>query len=461
MRSPTSRGGTLVSRRSVLLSIVAGASGLLFVAPGAARADSSSPLYHSATIVTSGDKLGNVQIPAAYDLFVSGLSDAGEVVFTAGANQGTQPEMLLKWADGLIYTIAAPSTGPASAWPGPVYWAHDLVIDRPVSVNRRGYVLFSADHTGIGRSWGTFLWNPNNQQVTSIALKGMPATGNLLFTLPGGNAPALNNDNEMALVGQVKNPSGPSGYGLFFQGQDGVLRPVLLPGGALPGSAGQDFARTDQFFAPSIDDAGKIAFLTRSRTSFGYGAYVWEYGTIDPVMLPGTAIPGAGKVIGVSSVSVNNQNRSMLVTATTDKWGGGRHGVYRVLNGQITTVAAPGWSMPGGGTLQTVLYQAKEEGGLPDVGIGGPNAAGQHAFVATLADGSNAVYQIDASGYLSLISRINSIVTPPPVQIADVTPSLKAVPGARPFLNNNGQIALSVRATGGRCMIVMLTPVKQ
>jgi hypothetical protein len=456
MRSSTLRGETSVRRPSFLTALVA--AGLLSLAAGAGRADTSSPLYRSATVVTSGDKSRNVQIPAGYELFAGGLSDAGEIVFSAGNDQGTKPELLLKWSDGFLIPIAAPSTGPASASPGPIYWTHDLTIDRPVSVNQRGYVLFSADHTGGGRSWGTFLWNASNQQIAPVALKGMPATGNLLFTAPGGSAPALNNANEMALVAQVKDTAGTVGYGLFFLGQDGVLRPVLLPGEALPGGSGQNQAQPNTFLMPSINDAGVIAFLSPTRASSRYSAYMWEYGTIIPVMTTGTTIPGQGKVTGVSSAFVNNKNRTVLVTATTDRWGS-RLGVYKVLNGQITTVVAPGGYLPGGGTLRTVQYFQSQENRLPLVGVSSANAAGQHVFLATLQDGSTAVYRSDPGGSLSLVSKISS-GTPPPVQIADATPSPTIVPGSRPCLNNHGQIAISVRTLGGPSMIVLLTPTK-
>ena len=149
MPSSNLYGATRVRRPSSLLSLVAAtATSLLLLAPGAGRADSSSPVYRSATIVTSGDKVGNIQIPASYDLFVGGLNDADEIVFSAGNDAGTQPELLMKWSDGILFPIAGPATGPASAWTGPIYWPHDVTFDRPVSMNQQGNVLFSADHPG-------------------------------------------------------------------------------------------------------------------------------------------------------------------------------------------------------------------------------------------------------------------------------------------------------------------------
>jgi hypothetical protein len=452
----------MVRRPSSLFSLFCtAATSLALLVPGAARADTSSPAYHSATIVTSGVAYGKFVIPANDDLFVAGLSDGGEIVFSAGNASGSRPERLMKWTtdSGALIPIVMPPTGPASASTEPIFWPQDVTIDRPVSVNQHGRVLFSADHTGLGRPWGTFLWKGTNQ-ITTVALKGMPATGNLIFTAPGGFAPALNNADEMALVAQVKDTTGPVGYGLFFLGRDGVLQPVLLPNQALPGGDSRNQALTDAYLMPSINDAGAIAFLTRSHASSRYSAYMWEYGTVIPLITAGTEIPGEGKVIEVSSVFVNNKSRNVFVTATTDRWGSGRHGIYNVLDGVIRTILAPGQTMPGGSALRTVQYAYTQEFSPPLMGVSNANAAGKHAFVATLEDGSTGVYQTDSRGSIALISKISKIGTPPPVTIADVTPSLKLVLGARPCLNNKGQVALSVRTAGGPSSIVLLTPMK-
>ena len=52
-----------------------------------------------------------------------------------------------------------------------------------------------------GSPWGTFRWDPATGHTTTLAAKGMPAPGRLTFVLPGGFAPAINNSDEVALIG--------------------------------------------------------------------------------------------------------------------------------------------------------------------------------------------------------------------------------------------------------------------
>jgi hypothetical protein len=458
MRGFTPCGATAIRRTSTLLSLSAiAAAGLTLLAPGAARADTAPPVYQSTPLVMSGDRIGTTTIPATNDLYVGGLTDAGQITFSAGRPNGSGPNLLLQWGGGTSTAIVMPASGPASAWPGPVYWPQDVTIDRPISVNQQGSAVFSVSHSNGTGPWGTFLWDAATQSIVPVALKEMPATGNLVFTQPGGVAPAINNRGEIVLVAQVKDSAGLGGFGLFSLGPDRALRPVFLPQQELPvGASGQVRASTSEFFMPSIDDRGRIAFQVQSHTSSRYSSYVWEYGQIDSILTAGAKVPGGGKVTGVSSVSLNNKDFGALVTATTDKGDSSHWGLYRVLGGKITTVAAPGSTMPGGGIFKTIQYLATEENSPPLMAVSSANAAGQHAFLATLEDGTAGAYAVDAAGQLSLLFK--AIAQPKPVTIQEVGYSMTFVPGSRPCLNNKGQVALSVRVNGGRSMIMMLTP---
>src|SRR5207249_3660124 len=151
-----------------------------------------------------------------------------------------------------------------------------------------------------------------------------------------------------------------------------------------------------------INDADEIAFLARPQGSANHNAYsLSSYGVMSPVLIAGAEVPGHGKITGVSSVFVNDRDRSLLVTATTDQTGGSRYGLYRVDDGRVTTMAAPGWKMPGGGTLKTVQYQFIRENRWPIMSVSAPNAAGDVAFLARLEDGSTAAYRAEAHGQIS------------------------------------------------------------
>jgi hypothetical protein len=461
MRSQMRRGGTVIRRTFTLLSLFTTAAGMTLLLPGGGRADMLSPLYQSAPLTTSGDLLGlvNVQIPAGADLFVNGLAENGRIIFSAAAPHGARPEMLLQWAGGALTPIVTPGIGPVSAWPLDEYWPHDVGVDQPVRVNENGSVVFSTNHKYGDSPYGTFRWDAKTQKVIPVRLKGEPATGNLVFTNTGGVSPAINNRDEIALVGQVRNPNGPSGYGLFFLGQDNVLRPVLLPGDLLPVAAsGVVKAVTNEYFQPSINDHGRIAFLAQSRGTAGYSAYAWEYGSLEQIMISGARLPSGARITGVSSVSLNNRDRSALVAATTDRAHSNQYGLYRALNGKIMPIVEPGMSMPGGGTLQTAQYTYPFEGSPPIMAMSEANATGQYAFLAALTDGSTGAYRLDPDGTLTLLFKTNP--RPAPVQVADITPAMTFVPGSRPCINNHGQVALSLRPDPSHSMIMLLTPIQ-
>jgi hypothetical protein len=104
--------------------------------------------------------------------------------------------------------------------------------------------------------------------------------------------------------------------------------------------------------------------------------------------------------------------------------------------------------MPGGGFSK----------GLQEIGLAGAsalspaNAAGQHAFLASLQDGSSAAYRVDETGGISLILK------------SGMTTELGAINevGA-PFgggigINAKGQIVLPVQIDDGRVSVALLTP---
>jgi hypothetical protein len=86
-------------------------------------------------------------------------------------------------------------------------------------------------------------------------------------------------------------------------------------------------------------------------------------------------------------------------------------------------------------------------------GISYANEEGQHAFLATLANGDTAAYLMDADGKLSLIIRSGMMTDFG--KITDVGGALSFGIG----LNTKGQVALTVRFADGPDTVVLLTPV--
>src|SRR5262249_52785572 len=202
--------------------------------------------------------------------------------------------------------------------------------------------------------------------------------------------------------------------------------------------------------------SGRIAFLAQLHGSTAYSAYVWEWGESNPVMLSGATLQRGIQITDVGCVAVNNRDRSVLAAATTSRVPGSRYGLYRVLTGTVTPIVEPGRAMPGGGTLQSVQFSPSDESGPPLMGVSEANAGGQHAFLATLTDGSAALYRLDPDGTITPVLRTDPVPTPADPDLS--APDLTFTPGSRPCINDQGQIAVSLRRSDGQSVLLLLTP---
>jgi hypothetical protein len=78
-------------------------------------------------------------------------------------------------------------------------------------------------------------------------------------------------------------------------------------------------------------------------------------------------VPGGGKVVAVSSVLLNNQNSSAMVSMRVT--GQGRYGLYRAAGGTLTPAAVLGQAMPGGGSFKSlawIMHDARPTSGHRD-----------------------------------------------------------------------------------------------
>jgi hypothetical protein len=434
-----------MNRRTAAVCLARGATallGLTLLAPGAAGAETT---YRIRSIARLGDLAGEVRIKDPGDFEIGTLNDNGQLAFVTENAAGG--ETLIQYSDGkLTPIVAAGKDAPGGKWGKPA-----LGIYAIVSMNESGNVVFAAAVTGGGKTaYGTYLWDPKAQQVTPVALTGMPAVNNLTFETGGGFAPAINNRNEVALVAEVKNAAGKAQQGIFFLGSDGKLLPVALPDEALPGGG-----QVASAWLPSISDAGVIAFVALPQGQGGgkpaegkghFNAYLWEPGTLTPVAVVGMDAPGGGKITDVLRALVNNKNRNVLVEARV---GNGAPALYLSAERKLTPVAVPGQEMPGGGKLKAVLST-----GNP-FGVSVANEAGQHAFLATLEDGTTAAYRVDMDGQLSLI--LKSGTTTDLGQITKVGRGIGDSIGVG--INTTGQVALTVQIAGVKQdTLVLLTP---
>src|SRR5207248_11748853 len=105
--------------------------GLVMLAPGVVRA-SNATQYTVQRIAGVGDKLGELQIPSSYTLFLGSLNDAGQLLIDAGAFDSSKPDFLFRYADHQFTPIMAPGIeGPIGPWP------KDVTADGLSSMNQR------------------------------------------------------------------------------------------------------------------------------------------------------------------------------------------------------------------------------------------------------------------------------------------------------------------------------------
>jgi hypothetical protein len=407
--------------------VAVAALGVLLVSSGVVQAQSP---YNIQKIARLGEMAGDTLLPsgASSQFIPAPLNDSGQLLFIV---RNPSRDLLFQYADGQFTLIAATGLdGPIGKWP------KEFGVITRLSMNQSGNVVFVGGRLPQGTLLGTFLWEAKARTFTTVALKDMPATGDLTFTIPGGIAPAINNPGDIVLVGSVKGPTRPAGNGIFFLGRDQKLQPVLLTGQDLPGGGK---AASSDIYRPSITDSGVVAFVTQRQGQANHGAYLWEQGTLTPLLLVGTEVPGVGKIVEVSLVVANNKNRDVLVSARVS--GSSVAGLYRVADGKVFLVAVPGQEMPGGGKLKTA-----------DVGDGPSQAsqAGEYVFPVTLDDGATALYQVDAAGNLSLVLKSGT-----PTELGTITKIRRDLGGV---VNSKGQVALVIQIDNGPDTLVLLTP---
>jgi hypothetical protein len=394
---------------------------LLLLAPGIARAQTS---YKVEAIVKPGDPVGDLVIKKGADFLTGSLNDNGQVVFVTQAtpNRGT----VLQYANGKFTPIVLqgqPTPDGRRKFTGNFFL--------PVHMNQSGDVVVGCDDA-------TYRWDFKTQQLTPVAQSGMPAVNGLTFAIGGADRPAINDRGEIAFVAKLK---GTTREGIFFQGQDGKILPVALPDQELPGGA-----KIERAFWPSLNEAGAVAFMVQRPGELFTSAYLWENGTITPVAVKGAPAPGGGTLGNIVAAWVNSKDRSVLVAEAAPTFDDTVRALYRFAEGQLTPVVLKGQQMPDGRTFQAIA----ERGALS---VSESNQAGQHAFVARVQGGFG-IYLLEPDSKLSLILK-NGVTTDLGTTIAYGG----SVGGDGIGLNTKGQVAVTVRFSGGVNALVLLTPV--
>jgi hypothetical protein len=397
-------------------------------------------LFHPASgmqlrpIVHLGDRVAGTPIAAGGSFEVGPLNDAGLLCFSADVENGGR--LLIQSAGDSLTPIVAPGQpGPLGTWPDTLWF------DAPMSMNAQGDVLFSGLLVSVGSdtTGGTFLWERATQRLSPIALPGMSFVPGQILEWAAGPAPAINRTDEMALVVNVRNAAGRDYPGVFRRSEEGRLMPVALPDQELPGGGKIAYA-----VQPSLTDAGVIGLLAQPQGADRASPCLWEQGTLRPLPVPDVEPPPGLVFFGFDRIWLNNRNESVLLSGHLHGAGEQHVCLYRFEDERLEPIVLPGQEMPGGGRFATV--QA--------LGVSAANELGQHAFLATLADGATACYLLEPDGRLSLLLKSGAETDLGTIASVGVGSAGSGGIG----LNSRSEVAVTIAVAGSPDAIVRLTP---
>ncbi len=426
----------------------------LFLLPHGAHADALDQ-YTVQVLAQSGVATPGFN-PIGNFFAIYQTNDHGQISLVTTTKESNGHQVLGVLSNGQFTPIAA-GGGPS---PDGKTWPANMSFPGFSDINESGNVAF-VPVDGSGNSLGVYLWDAAKQAVISLATPGTPATSDLAFASGGkDDGAALNNRDEVAFVARVKAASGAPQNAVFLRRADGHIDPVALPGDALPGQGGT--VRTAAVGASpavfgflGLNDAGQVTF---------------------PAL--GTGIkPVANGFITNSVYRWENGTISLIAeTGTvipglgmTEGFGpNGPNNQNSEVLIQAYTPTSPGiggillWEQ---GQLVPVLLLGQDlpgggqfKGGAIDSAR--PNALGQYPFAVQFQENGKigvGAYRVDADGKLSLIARTG--MTTPLGTLTRITPAYWPGSGSSGIgINRQGQVALTAQIDNGPDVLLLLTP---
>jgi hypothetical protein len=338
------------------------------------------------------------------DLFRQALdpavNSAGQVVFTG---------MLANHLTG-IYLYSGKAITRVAGQGDPIDRKPRFTYVSALTNGGAGRVLFSASTFPGGD--GVF-----DEDRNPIARQADPAPEGGVFT--SVSLPGVNDRGEMAFV--AGNSRGPNDLYLL---SGGILNRILSTGDPAP--EGGTFS---DFYNPSLNNKGEIAFVGNVFPFYNWGLYVGS-GVFRRLVSSGDPAPGGGTFASFGHSASLNDSGQILFSALVAT--PGRSGIFLWSEGSVQSVAQQGDAAPGGGSFLSVLQPSM-------------NASGQVAFGTNLTSGEWGVF-LFSGGVLSSIARSG-----------DPAPGGGTIAGASsPSLNDAGQVALQA-TVGSRGVIYLFS----
>jgi hypothetical protein len=266
--------------------------------------------------------------------------------------------------------------------------------------------------------------------------------------------PGLNDQGEVVFPAEVADATGKRlGIGTFYRGLDGSLQAV-----ALPHPLGSGGPHLDNAFFATINNSGRVALRGRGYGQNRPSAYVWEKGTLTPLVQAGSETPEGARIVEVAGAWVNNQNRNVLVEVLLNREEIGAHALYLRTEEKLIPVAIPGQPMPGGGQFASMQHYQHRRGDAADAfGVSYPNALGQHAFYCLIREEGRtktAAYRMGTDGSLSLITKTGAATEVG--QVTRVGDLNQLGWGYGIALNSKGQVAMGLQVAGSTRPVLTL-----
>ncbi len=335
-------------------------------APAAVPVGSSSgklrPVVRSGLAAPGGGRFDRFDVTS--QPIVAPVNARGQVAFYATVLHALAREGIFLAEAGQVTKVAAFGDAVPGGGTLAEFAAHPLP-----ALNASGHVAFAAEIAGGRATEGLFLAGDDGLQV--IALAGDDAPGVPAGVLVGFDAPALNDNDELAFVATVRRGRDTLDALYFWNGRR--LQRVVVEGDRLLRIGGT----MDKIGEPALNNGGVIAFPAAIfKGPVLGGIFVAGARELRLLVGAGDRTPGGAMILRFSEHVAIDDEDGIAFGAYLGAAGGMREAVLRTGPEGLVEIAIEGAAAPGGGRYGGF-------GPWPTVGPGGVTA-----FIAALDGGS-------------------------------------------------------------------------
>jgi hypothetical protein len=316
---------------------------------------------------------------------VAPVNARGQVAFYATVLHAPAREGIFLAEAGRVTKVAAFGDGLPGGGALADFGAHPLP-----SLNDAGHVAFDAQIAGGRATEGILLAGADG--LRAIALAGDDAPGVPQGVLVGFDAPALNDNDELAFVADVRRGRDLIDVLYFWNGRR--LQRLVAEGDLLPRIGG----RMDKIGEPALNDSGVVAFpATIFRGPALGGVFVAGARALRLLVAAGDRAPGGAMILRFSERVAIDGDSGIAFGAYLGKDGITHEAVLRTGPEGLAEIAVEGAPAPGGGryagfgpwptvgpTGVTAFIAALDGGPGPLAAFAGP--AGDIRRVATMGE---------------------------------------------------------------------------